>query len=37
MTTDHVLAALQQAIWTRQRQGRAYFTALVAQHDHGSQ
>ena len=37
MTTDLVLDALEQAIWTRQREGRDDFTALVAHTDHGSQ
>src|SRR5690606_37524963 len=37
MTADLVLDAVEQAIWTRQREGRDDFTALVAHHDHGSQ
>jgi transposase InsO family protein len=37
MTTAMVLDALEQAIWTRQREGRDDFTALVAHTDHGSQ
>ena len=37
MTADLVLDAVEQAIWTRQRDGRADFTALVAHHAHGSQ
>ena len=37
MTTSMVLDALEQAIWTRQREGRDDFTALVAHTDHGSQ
>ena len=35
MTTAMVLDALEQAIWTRQREGRDDFTALVAHTDHG--
>ena len=37
MTADLVLDAVEQAIWTRQREGRDDFTALVAHHDHGTQ
>ena len=37
MTADLVLDAVEQAIWVREREGRADFTALVAHHDHGSQ
>ena len=37
MSADLVLDAVEQAIWTRQREGRDDFTALVAHHDHGSQ
>jgi len=37
MTTSLVLDALEHAIWTRQREGRDDFTALVAHTDHGSQ
>ena len=37
MTTDLVLDALEQAIWTRQREDRADFTTLVAHHDRGVQ
>lgn len=37
MTADLVLDAVEQAIWTRQQEGRDDFTALVTHHDHGSQ
>ena len=37
MTTAMVLDALEQAIWTREREGRDDFTALVAHTDRGSQ
>ena len=37
MTADLVLDALEQAIWTRQREGRDDFTALVAHNDRGVQ
>ena len=37
MTTDLVLDALEQAIWTRQDEDRDDFTALVAHHDRGVQ
>jgi hypothetical protein len=37
MTADLVLDAVEQAIWVREREDRADFTALVAHHDHGSQ
>ena len=37
MTADLVLDAVEQAIWVRERDDRAAFTALVAHHDHGSQ
>lgn len=37
MTTSLVLDALEQAIWTRQREDHDDFTALVAHTDHGSQ
>ena len=37
MTADLVLDALEQAIWTRQREDRDDFTALVAHHDRGVQ
>ncbi len=37
MTADLVLDAVEQAIWVREHEGRADFTALVAHHDHGSQ
>ncbi len=36
MTTQLVLDAVEQAIWTRHRDGRE-LTGLVAHHDHGSQ
>jgi putative transposase len=36
MTTQLVLDAVDQAIWTRYRQGRD-LAGLVAHHDHGSQ
>jgi putative transposase len=36
MTTQFVLDAVDQAIWTRRREGRD-LTGLVAHHDHGSQ
>jgi putative transposase len=37
MTTSMVLDALEQAIWTRQREGHDDFTALIAHTDHGVQ
>lgn len=37
MSTQLVLDAVEQAIWTRQRGGRGDFDALVAHHDRGSQ
>src|SRR5699024_9017512 len=37
MTTDFVLHALEQAVWTRNRHGTADFTDLVQHHDKGSQ
>ena len=37
MTADLVLDAVEQAIWVREREDRADFTALVAHHDHGGQ
>ena len=37
MTTKLVLDALEQAIWTRGRAGRADLAGLVHHHDHGSQ
>ena len=37
MTADLVFDAVEQAIWTRQHEDRADFTALVTHHDHGSQ
>jgi putative transposase len=37
MTTKLVLDALEQAIWTRSRDGHADLTGLVHHHDHGSQ
>ena len=37
MATSMVLDALDQAIWTRQREGHDDFTSLVAHTDHGSQ
>ena len=37
MTAELVLDAVEHAIWVREREGRADFTALVAHHDHGSQ
>ena len=36
MSADLVLDALEQAIWSREREDRADFTALVAHNDHGS-
>ena len=37
MTTKLVLDALEQAIWTRRRDGRADLAGLIQHHDHGSQ
>ena len=37
MTTDFVLHAFEQAVWTRNRYGTADFSALVHHHDRGSQ
>ena len=37
MTTDFVLDALEQAIWTRDMEGRGDLAALVGHSDHGSQ
>jgi putative transposase len=37
MTTQLVLDAVEQAIWTRARDGRTDLTGLVHHHDHGSQ
>ena len=37
MTTQLVLDALEQAIWTRTKAGRPDLTGLVHHHDHGSQ
>ena len=37
MTADLVLDAIEQAIWTRQREGRDQFDALVAHNDRGVQ
>jgi len=37
MTTKLVLDALEQAIWTRGREGHADLAGLVHHHDHGSQ
>jgi len=37
MTTDLVLDALEQAIWTRDRDGHGDLSALVGHADHGSQ
>ncbi|MDN5896656.1 MAG: IS3 family transposase, partial [Nocardioides sp.] len=37
MTTDFVLHALEQAVWTRNRYGPADFTGLVNHHDKGVQ
>jgi putative transposase len=37
MTTKLVLDALEQAIWTRGRDGRPDLTGLIHHHDHGSQ
>jgi putative transposase len=37
MTTGTVLDALEQAIWTRQREGHADLSGLVHHHDRGSQ
>ena len=37
MTTSMVLDALEQAIWTRQREGHDDLTALIAHTDHGVQ
>lgn len=37
MTADLVLDALEQAIWVREREDHADFTALLAHHDRGSQ
>ena len=37
MTTRLVLDAVEQAIWTRSRDGRTDLTGLVHHHDHGSQ
>lgn len=37
MTTDFVLHAFEQAVWTRNRYGTADFTDLVHHHDRGSQ
>ncbi len=37
MATQLVLDAVEQAIWTRAREGRTDLTGLVQHHDHGSQ
>ena len=37
MATQLVLDAVEQAIWTRAREGRKDLTGLVQHHDHGSQ
>ena len=37
MTTCFVLAAFEQAVWTRNRHGQADFSALVHHHDKGAQ
>jgi putative transposase len=37
MATQLVLDAVEQAIWTRGREGRTDLTGLVQHHDHGSQ
>lgn len=37
MTTDFVLHAFEQAVWTRNRYGTVDFTDLVHHHDRGSQ
>ena len=37
MTADLVLDAVEQAIWTRQREGRDQFADLVAHNDRGAQ
>lgn len=37
MTTDFVLHAFEQAVWTRNRYGTADFTDLIHHHDRGSQ
>src|SRR5699024_9825654 len=37
MTTDFVLHALEQAVWTRRRDGRGDFSGLVNHHDKGAQ
>lgn len=37
MTTDFVLHALEQAVWTRHRDGHGDFSGLVNHHDKGAQ